>query len=88
MTTQTRIELDGDLVKAAVKRSGAKTQRAAVEVALKAYLSRANFNRPDYAGLLALRGSGCIADDYDPKAPYGLRRAPAGLGDNESLSDT
>ena len=32
---------------------------------------REHGEKPDYAGLLALRGSGAIADDYDPKGAYG-----------------
>lgn len=68
MNTRTNIILDDKLVAKAMKRAGVKTKKAAVEAALKAYVAR-----PDYDALLALRGSGVIADDYDPKAPYGVR---------------
>ena len=40
-----------------------------MEAALKAYVAK-----PDYSGLLALAGSGAMADDYDPKEPYGRRK--------------
>jgi Arc/MetJ family transcription regulator len=68
MNTRTNIVLDDKLVAKAMKRAGVKTKKAAVEAALKAYVAR-----PDFDALLALRGSGVIADDYDPKAPCGVR---------------
>jgi Arc/MetJ family transcription regulator len=68
VNTRTNIVLDDKLVARAMKRAGVKTKKAAVEAALQAYVSK-----PDYSGLLALEGSGAIADDYDPKEPYGLR---------------
>ena len=74
MNTRTNIVLDDKLVARAMKRAGVKTKKAAVEAALKAYVAR-----PDYDALLALRGSGIIADDYDPKAPYGRREGFAPL---------
>ncbi len=72
MNTRTKVELDTKLVAKAMKRAGVKTKKAAVEAALQAYVAK-----PDYSGLLALQGSGVIADDYDPKEPYGRRVAPA-----------
>jgi Arc/MetJ family transcription regulator len=69
MPTRTNIVLDEQLVAQAMKRAGVKTKRAAVEAALKAYV-----RKPDYSGLLALVGTGVIADDYDPDVAY--RRHP------------
>jgi Arc/MetJ family transcription regulator len=66
MSTRTNIVLDDDLIAQAMERAGVKTKKAAVEAALRAYV-----RKPDYAGLLALAGSGVIADDYDPKALFG-----------------
>jgi Arc/MetJ family transcription regulator len=61
--TRTNIVLDEKLVRKAMKRAGVKTKREAVHKALESFVSE-----PDYAGLLALRGSGGVADGYDPKA--------------------
>lgn len=74
--TRKKIVLNDDLVKEAMARAGVKTKRAAVEAALRAFV-----RKPDYSGLLALAGTGVIADDYDPKAPFypgrpACRRAP------------
>ncbi|MDO5626532.1 MAG: type II toxin-antitoxin system VapB family antitoxin, partial [Pseudomonadota bacterium] len=49
----------------AMKRAGVRTKKAAIEAALRAYV-----RQPDYAGLLALEGSGVLADDYDPAALF------------------
>ena len=65
MTTRTNIVLDDELIALAMARAGVKTKKAAVEAALKAFV-----RKPDYSGLLALRGSGAIADDYDPKTLF------------------
>lgn len=65
MNTRTNIVLDDQLVAQAMARAGVKTKKAAVEAALRAYV-----RKPDYSGLLALAGSGVIADDYDPKALF------------------
>lgn len=70
MNTRTNIVLDDELVTLAMARAGVTTKKAAVEAALKAYV-----RKPDYAGLLALRGQGMIDPDYDPKGPYGLTDA-------------
>lgn len=63
--TRTNIVLDDELVAKAMVRAGVKTKKAAVEAALRAYV-----RKPDYSGLLALAGTGVIADDYDPKALF------------------
>ena len=62
---RTNIVLDDELIEQAMARAGVKTKKAAVEAALRAFVSK-----PDYSGLLALAGSGVIADDYDPKALF------------------
>ena len=62
MGTRTNIVLDDDLIAEAMARAGVTTKKAAVEAALRAYV-----RKPDYSGLLALVGSGVIADNYDPK---------------------
>lgn len=69
MNTRTNIVLDDQLVAQAMARAGVKTKKAAIEAALRAYV-----RKPDYSGLMALRGSGAIADDYDPKEPHGKRQ--------------
>lgn len=61
MNTRTNIVLDDALVAQAMARAGVKTKKAAIEAALKAFV-----RQPDYSGLLALRGAGALADDYDP----------------------
>lgn len=86
MSTRTNIVLDDDLVAQAMARAGVKTKKAAVEAALRAFV-----RKPDYSGLLALAGTGVIADGYDPKgcdtpalqvaervAPYGAKGRAAG----------
>jgi hypothetical protein len=65
MNTRTNIVLDDELVAKAMARAGVKTKKAAVEAALRAFV-----RKPDYSGLLALVGTGVIADDYDPKALF------------------
>lgn len=62
---RTNIVLDDELIAQAMARAGVKTKKAAVEAALRAYV-----RKPDYSGLLALAGSGVIADDYDPKGLF------------------
>jgi Arc/MetJ family transcription regulator len=61
METRTNIVLDDELVAKAMAKAGVGTKKAAVEVALRAYV-----REPDWQGLLALAGSGVLADDYDP----------------------
>lgn len=65
MDTRTNIVLDDDLVAQAMARAKVKTKKAAIEAALRAFV-----RKPDYSGLLALQGSGVLADDYDPKALF------------------
>ena len=62
METRTNIVLNDDLVARAMAKAGVTTKKAAVEAALRAYV-----RAPDWKGLLALSGSGALADDYDPK---------------------
>lgn len=63
--TRTNIVLDNALIAKAMARAKVTTKKAAVEAALRAFV-----REPDYSGLLALAGSGVIADDYDPKALF------------------
>ena len=63
---RTTIELDDKLLAKAIKKSGAKTEREAVHIALKAFVNEA----PDYSAILALGGKGLITPGYDPKALY------------------
>ena len=65
MSTRTNIVLDDDLIAQAMAKARVKTKKGAVEAALRAYV-----RKPDYSGLLALAGTGVIADDYDPKALF------------------
>ncbi len=65
METRTNIVLDDELVHQAMLRAGVKTKKAAIEAALKAFI-----RKPDYSAITALRGSGVLADDYDPNEAY------------------
>ncbi len=65
MSTRTNIVLDDELVAQAMVRAKVTTKKAAIEAALRAFV-----RKPDYSGLLALAGTGVIADDYDPKALF------------------
>lgn len=65
METRTNIVLDDALVAQAMARARVKTKKAAIEAALKAFV-----RKPDYSGLLSLRGAGMLADDYDPDEAY------------------
>lgn len=65
MSTRTNIVIDDELIAQAMARARVKTKKAAVEAALRAFV-----RKPDYSGLLALRGSGVLADDYDPDECY------------------
>ena len=71
MNTRTNIILDDKLVAQAMKQAGVTTKKAAVEAALKAFVVKRR--KIDYEALLALEGSRLVADDYDPKVPWGLR---------------
>jgi Arc/MetJ family transcription regulator len=61
MDTRTNIVLDDELVAKAMAKAGVSTKKAAIDTALRAYV-----REPDWQGLLALAGSGVLADDYDP----------------------
>ena len=61
MQTRTNIVLDDELVDRAMTKAGVMTKKAAIDTALRAYV-----REPDWKGLLALGGSGVLADDYDP----------------------
>ena len=65
MDTRTNIVLDDELVAKAMAKAGVTTKKAAIDTALRAYV-----REPDWQGLLALGGSGVLADDYDPKALF------------------
>ena len=65
MSTRTNIVLDDGLIVQAMSKARVKTKKSAVEAALRVYM-----RKPDYSGLLALAGTGVIADDYDPKALF------------------
>lgn len=71
MQTRTNIVLDDLLVERAMRKAGVRTKKEAVDAALRAYVRDA-----DYAGLLALRGSGGVAEGYDPKAYGAAELAP------------
>lgn len=63
---RTNIVLDPKLMAKAMKKAGATTMRETIEIALREYV-----RKPDYDALLKLGGSGTIAPDYDPKAGDG-----------------
>ena len=60
---RTNIVLDSKLVQRVKQLAKVKTTRDAVHVALEHYV-----RSRDYSGVLALRGTGGLSDDYDPKA--------------------
>ena len=72
METRTNIVLDDALVHQAMVRAGVKTKKAAIEAALKAFI-----RKPDYSAIMALRGQGVLADDYDPNEGIPLDGAGA-----------
>jgi Arc/MetJ family transcription regulator len=59
---RTNIVLDAKLVNRVKRLASVKTTREAVHVALEHYV-----RSRDYSELLTLRGSGGIAEGYDPK---------------------
>ncbi len=65
MESRTNIVLDDELVAKAMTKAGVATKKAAIDTALRAYV-----REPDWQGLLALAGSGVLADDYDPAALF------------------
>ena len=72
METRTNIVLDDALVNQVMARAGVKTKKAAIEAALKAYI-----RKPDYSAVMALRGTGVLADNYDANEAYPLAPAAA-----------
>jgi Arc/MetJ family transcription regulator len=60
---RTNIVLDPRLVGRVKRLAGVKTTREAVHIALDHYV-----RSRDYSAVLALRGTGGVADGYDPKA--------------------
>jgi Arc/MetJ family transcription regulator len=60
---RTNILLDSKLVDRVKRLANVKTTRDAVHVALEHYV-----RSRDYSSVLALRGTGGVADGYDPKA--------------------
>lgn len=62
-TDRTNIVLDTKLVNRVKRLASVKTTREAVHLALEHYV-----RSRDYSALLALRGSGGVLEDYDPKA--------------------
>jgi Arc/MetJ family transcription regulator len=60
---RTNIVIDSKLVERVKRIANVKTTRDAVHIALEHYV-----RSRDYSGVLALRGTGGVAEDYDPKA--------------------
>ena len=60
---RTNVVLDPTLIARAMKKAGATTMRETIDIALREYVSK-----PDYDALLKLGGMGAIAPDYDPKS--------------------
>jgi Arc/MetJ family transcription regulator len=63
MAERTNIVLDAKLVARVKRLAHVKTTREAVHLALEHYI-----RSRDYSAVLALHGSGGVADGYDPKA--------------------
>ena len=70
MERRTNIVLDDELVAKAMAKAGVGTKKAAIDTALRAFV-----REPDWQGLLALAGSGVLADDYDPASLFTDARA-------------
>jgi hypothetical protein len=60
---RTNVVLDPKLVARAMKKAGVRTMRETIDIALREYVSK-----PDYDVLLGLAGNDIIAPGYDPKA--------------------
>ena len=60
---RTNIVLDPKLIARAMKKAGSTTMRETIDIALREYVSR-----PDYDALLKLGGTGVLDPGYDPKA--------------------
>jgi Arc/MetJ family transcription regulator len=67
---RTNIVLDPKLVARVKRLAGVKTTREAVRIALEHYT-----RSRDYSEVLALHGSGGVAEGYDPKASSPARSA-------------
>jgi Arc/MetJ family transcription regulator len=65
---RTNIVLDSKLVERVKRLANVSTTRAAVHIALEHYV-----RSRDYSAVLSLRGTGGVADDYDPKASSPVR---------------
>lgn len=65
---RTNVVLDIKLVRAVKRLAKVRTTRDALHVALDHYV-----RSRDYSAVLKLRGSGGVAQDYDPKAASPLR---------------
>ena len=65
---RTNIVLDTGLVDRVKRLASVKTAREAVHLALEHYV-----RSRDYSAVLALRGSGGVAQGYDPKAASSRR---------------
>ena len=63
--SRTNIVLDTRLLARVKRLSKAKTTREAVHTALEHYA-----RSRDYSGILALRGTGGVAEGYDPKTLF------------------
>lgn len=60
---RTNIVIDDQLIGLAMRKSGIKTKREAVDAALRHFVAE-----PDYSGLLKMLDAGGVAEGYDPKA--------------------
>lgn len=60
---RTNIVIDDQLIGLAMRKSGFKTKREAVDAALRHFVAE-----PDYSGLLQMLEAGGVAEGYDPKA--------------------
>lgn len=65
---RTNIVIDPKLVARVKRLASVKTTREAVHVALEHYV-----RSRDYSAVIALRGSGGVAEGYDPKATNPMR---------------
>ena len=72
MDTRTNIVLDDALVNQVMVRAGVKTKKAAIEAALKAYI-----RKPNYSAIMALRGTGVLADNDDANEAFSQTPMPA-----------
>lgn len=64
---RTNIDIDEKLLVKVMKKTGAKTKRDAVHIAMRELVKEP----PDYSGILSMFGSGAVDPNYDPKNPAG-----------------